>query len=74
MADKAHTPTKNKGTGLGLSIVKKIIDDHKEVIWVESNKGAGSTFIFTLVLFDPNKHKLDAEKNLLAGSPQKPSS
>jgi len=57
MADKAHTPTKSKGTGLGLSIVKKIVEDHKEVIWVESTKGAGSTFIFTLMLFDLNKHK-----------------
>ena len=52
MADKAHTPYKNKGTGLGLSIVKKIIDDHNEAIWVESNKGAGATFIFTLSLYD----------------------
>lgn len=59
MADKARTPVKGKGTGLGLSIVKKIMDDHKEVIWVESNKGAGATFIFTLTLFDPNKHKID---------------
>ena len=57
MADKAHTPTKNKGTGLGLSIVKKIIEDHNEVIWVESSKGSGSTFIFTMTTFDANKHK-----------------
>lgn len=59
MADKARTPNKSKGTGLGLSIVKKIIDDHKEAIRIESNKGAGATFIFTLTLFDPSKHKLD---------------
>lgn len=59
MSDKAHTPSKGKGTGLGLSIVKKIIDEHKEVIWVESNKGAGATFIFTLALFDPTKHTVD---------------
>ena len=64
MADKARTPTKSSGTGLGLSIVKKIIDDHKEVIWVESNKGAGATFIFTLPLFDPNKHEKDGGKIL----------
>ena len=68
MADKAHTATKNKGTGLGLSIVKKIVDEHKEVIWVESNKGSGSTFIFTLTMFDPNKHKIENEKLLPAGS------
>lgn len=61
MADKARTPGKSKGTGLGLSIVKKIIDDHNEAIWVESNKGAGATFIFTLTLFDPNKHKVDTD-------------
>lgn len=59
MADKAHTPNKTKGTGLGLSIVKKIIDDHNESIWVESNKGAGATFIFTLTLFDSTKHKIE---------------
>jgi len=64
MVDKAHTPTKNKGTGLGLSIVKKIIDDHSEQIWVESAKGTGSTFIFSLSSFDLNRHKVDVAKKL----------
>lgn len=50
MTDKARTPSKNKGTGLGLSIVKRIIEEHKEAIWVESSKGLGATFIFTLPL------------------------
>lgn len=54
--DKARTPGKSKGTGLGLSIVKKIIDEHKEVIWVEGMIGQGSTFIFTLTLYNPNIH------------------
>ncbi len=71
MADKARTPTKTKGTGLGLSIVKKIIDDHNEIIWVESNKGAGATFIFTLSLFDPNKHKIDNGKVLTSSDAEK---
>ena len=59
MTDRARTPNKSKGTGLGLSIVKRIIEDHKEAIRVESNKGAGATFIFTLTLFDPAKHTID---------------
>lgn len=54
--DKARTPGKSKGTGLGLSIVKKIIDEHKEIIWVEGAPGQGSTFIFTLTLYNPNLH------------------
>ncbi len=57
MSDKSRSPVKTKGSGLGLSIVKKIIDEHDERIWVESNRGAGATFIFTLTRFDISKHK-----------------
>lgn len=57
MTDKSRSPVKTKGSGLGLSIVKKIIDEHGEVIWIESSRGAGATFIFTLTLFDENRHK-----------------
>lgn len=39
-----------KGTGLGLPIVKEIIKNHKENIWVESEAGKGTKFIFTLDL------------------------
>ncbi len=64
MTDKARTPSKNKGTGLGLSIVKRIIDDHKESIRVESRKGEGATFVFTLTSSDSDntlKNKLGSE-------------
>ena len=39
---------KIKGTGLGLAIVKHIINAHGGKVWVESEIGQGSTFIFLL--------------------------
>jgi two-component system sensor histidine kinase GlrK len=39
---------KIKGTGLGLAIVKHIINAHGGKVWVESEPGHGSTFIFLL--------------------------
>jgi len=40
--------SKIKGTGLGLAIVKYIINAHGGKVWVESEPGRGSVFIFLL--------------------------
>jgi two-component system phosphate regulon sensor histidine kinase PhoR len=41
-----------KGHGLGLAYVKRIVDDHNGQIFVESEKGRGSTFILKIPLIN----------------------
>jgi signal transduction histidine kinase len=52
----SQTPQGLGGSGADLALVKTLIEEHGGHLWVESEKGAGTTFSFVLPINDAKDH------------------
>jgi light-regulated signal transduction histidine kinase (bacteriophytochrome) len=52
MFQRLHERGKYEGSGIGLAIVKRIVERHGGVIWLESKPGLGTSFFFSLPSVD----------------------
>jgi PAS domain S-box-containing protein len=48
-------PDQARGAGLGLMVCRRLVEAHGGEIWVESKRGKGSTFYFTLPFHDEQR-------------------
>ena len=52
---RLHTRREYPGTGIGLALCRRIVESCQGRIWVESEPGQGTAFVFTLPEIDPEK-------------------
>ncbi len=53
--EQVGAPQRGRGTGLGLAITHALVTEHRGKIWVESEVGKGSRFIFCLPEAPPTR-------------------
>lgn len=56
---RLHNKNNYSGTGIGLAICKKIIDRHNGSIWIESEFGKGTSFLFTIKKTDQTESAVE---------------
>lgn len=62
---KPFYTTKENGTGLGLSIVKRIVEEHRGSIKVESSLNCGTIFYIELPIYDVNSEILKENEEII---------